>query len=91
MRIHIDVECTPQEARQFFGLPDLTPLNEALMKEIEARMLRAVESTDPEAMLRRWLPGSIDAWQQLMRAFTNLGGSGPTPRSGDEGEGGGNP
>lgn len=75
MRIHIDVECTPQEARQFFGLPDLTPLNETLVKAVEDRMMRAVESTDPEAMLRRWLPGSLDAWQQLMRVFTNPGGS----------------
>ena len=31
MKITVDVDCTPQEARAFMGLPDVTPLNEHLI------------------------------------------------------------
>ena len=28
MKVNVEVECTPAEARAFLGLPDVTPLNE---------------------------------------------------------------
>jgi hypothetical protein len=30
MKVHIDIDCTPEEARTFFGLPDLQPMQEAV-------------------------------------------------------------
>ena len=30
MKFTIDIDCTPQEARTFFGLPDVTQLNETM-------------------------------------------------------------
>src|SRR3972149_8172119 len=38
MKMTIEVECTPTEARQFLGLPDVTRLNEALVDEMTRRM-----------------------------------------------------
>ena len=31
MKLNMTVECTPEEARAFLGLPDLTPVNETLV------------------------------------------------------------
>ena len=31
MKVTIEVDCTPVEARTFLGLPDVTPLNEHLV------------------------------------------------------------
>ena len=30
MKVKIDIDCTPEEARAFFGLPDLGPLHEQM-------------------------------------------------------------
>ena len=39
MKVSIDIECTPEEARRAIGLPDLTPLHDrylaALMQGME--------------------------------------------------------
>ena len=35
MKITINVDCTPAEAREFFGLPDLRPLQAAWLAEVE--------------------------------------------------------
>ena len=38
MRITVDVDCTPEEARAFLGLPDVKPMQEQLMGELQERM-----------------------------------------------------
>ena len=35
MKITINIDCTPAEAREFVGLPDLRPLQAAWLAEIE--------------------------------------------------------
>ena len=34
MKIRIDIDCTPEEARAFLGLPDVAPMHKAMMGEI---------------------------------------------------------
>ena len=38
MKIKIDIDCTPQEARGFLGLPEVAPLQDTMMKELEKRL-----------------------------------------------------
>ena len=38
MKITMDIECTPEEARTFLGLPDVKPMQEQLMRELQDRM-----------------------------------------------------
>ena len=56
MKITVDVECTPAEARAFMGLPDVEPMQKAAMAEIERRMLADLERYTPEALFKAWLP-----------------------------------
>ena len=69
MKIKFDIECTPEEARQFMGLPDVQPMQEVLMKELEERMRENINSLEPEVMLKTWLPATIEGWGQVQKMF----------------------
>jgi hypothetical protein len=69
MKVHIDIDCTPEEARVFFGLPDVQPMQEAVMKELQARMLTSMQAMDPETLVKTWMPAGIAGMEQLQRMF----------------------
>jgi Family of unknown function (DUF6489) len=75
MKITVDVDCTPLEARQFMGLPDVEPMQKAAMAEIERRMVAELERFSPETLFKAWLPiaGMNAEWFQefLKRATTS--------------------
>ena len=48
MKITIDIDCTPEEARTFMGLPDVAPLQKEMMQEIGDRLKSTMKSMDPE-------------------------------------------
>jgi len=55
------------------GLPDVEPLQDEVMKEIQRRVMGALSLTDPQQLLKMWAPlGSqgFEAFQGLMRAAT---------------------
>jgi hypothetical protein len=77
MKVKLDIECTPEEARAFFGLPDVKPLQEALMPEVEERLRATLKAMDPEAMLKSWLPATLKGFEQLQEMFlAQMGGLG---------------
>ncbi|WP_026986812.1 DUF6489 family protein [Fodinicurvata fenggangensis] len=69
MKIKIDIDCTPEEARSFLGLPDVAPMQKAAMEEIEKRMLSGLQAMDPETLYKTWLPSSMQGWEQLQKTF----------------------
>ncbi len=73
MKVTVEVECTPDEARQFFGLPDVKPLQEAMMAKLEIQMSDAVDRFSPDAMLRNWFmlgPQGVDTMREMFDRFT---------------------
>lgn len=77
MKISLDVDCTPEELRAFFGLPDVQPLQTALLKEVEERLRANMNALDPETMLKTWLPAGLKGFEQLQEIFRNqMGGGG---------------
>ena len=67
MKIKVDMEMTPEEARALMGLPDLTPLHDEMLKEVRKRMKAAADTSDPEAMLRAWMPMGGQGFEQFQR------------------------
>jgi len=57
MKVKIDIDCTPEEARAFFGLPDLGPLQKEMLGVMQDRMKGAMGAMDPEAIMKAWMPG----------------------------------
>ena len=76
----IDIDCTPEEARSFFGLPDVAPLQAALMAEAEARMREAFAKLTPEAMVKLWFPAGLEGWEQMQKQFWSQFGAGTGAR-----------
>ena len=76
MKITIDVDCTPEEARTMLGLPDVKPMQEAMMAEMEERMRGAMESMDPETLMKTWLvpgmPGMPGTTEGGMKGFEDM-------------------
>lgn len=79
MKVKFDIECTPEEARAFLGLPDVAPMQEAMMAEIEKRMRDNIRSLDPETMLKTWLPATIEGWGQAQKMFWDQMGAAGSP------------
>ncbi len=51
MKVSVEIECTPAEARAFFGLPDMTPLNDMMMDRMKAN----ASLMDPESIMKTWM------------------------------------
>jgi Family of unknown function (DUF6489) len=69
MKITMNVDCTPEEARAFLGLPDVKPMQEQLMWELQERMAANIRAMEPEAMLRTWLPATLKGFEQIQEMF----------------------
>ncbi len=74
MKVTVEIDCTPDEARQFFGLPDVKPMQQAMMAKLEAQMTDAVDRFSPDTLLRNWLafgPQSAETMREMFDRFTN--------------------
>ena len=69
MKVTINVECSPEEARAFMGLPDVKAMQEALMSDLEEQLRANIKAMTPEAMLGTWLPASLQGADQLNKMF----------------------
>jgi len=72
MRLTINIDVTPQEARAFFGMPDVEPLNEMVIEEMTKRAKDQMDTlADPERLVARWMEmggKGMDAFQGLIGA-----------------------
>lgn len=74
MKVTFDIECTPEEARKFLGLPDVAPMQEAMMKELSQRMQDNVKAMDPETMMKTWFPVAMQNMTDMQKMFwTQMG------------------
>ena len=73
MKITIDIDCTPEEARAFLGLPDVKPMQERLMADLAERMASSLKAMEPAEMLRTWLPANLTGFEQMFDAFSRMG------------------
>jgi hypothetical protein len=72
MKVTIEVECTPDEARSFLGLPDVKPLQTAVMASLEQQAVKAAESFSPDAMLRLWFTTLPQVSSQMQDMFSRM-------------------
>jgi len=72
MKITINVDCTPDEARTFLGLPDLKPMQDELMQEIRKRFLAGTAAMDPGEMWRNWMAATagLEQMQEFVAKMT---------------------
>lgn len=69
MKVTVNVECTPEEARSFMGLPDVQPMQAALMQELQERLSSNMRAMAPESLFKAWLPANVQSADQLQKMF----------------------
>ena len=87
MKFKFDIECTPEEARAFIGLPNVAPMQERMMKELEDRLQENMRNLSPEEMVKTWMPATIQGFGEMQKMFwTQMGVKMPdgTQEGGDE-------
>ncbi len=83
MKFRVEADCTPVEARAFLGLPDVTPLNEHMVKEMSSRLSSNMSMLKPEELVKSWMNLGGQAQEQFMKMMTSAaagGLGGATPR-----------
>lgn len=85
MNISVNVDCTPEELRAFLGLPDVAPMQNAVMEDLERRMLEAMDQMTPTTMMKEWFTPSGAMYQSLLSMFqaSMKQSSGDSKRSAD--------
>jgi hypothetical protein len=68
MKITVNVDCTPEEARTFFGLPDLKPIQAELLDQLKDRLSKNIQAMDPESIARTWF-APMKMFEQMQDLF----------------------
>lgn len=69
MKMNIVVECTPEEARSFLGLPNVEPVNEVLVRAVRERIEQNIELISPEFYLKQWYSMGGQVTDQFLNLF----------------------
>lgn len=90
MKMTIEIDCSPVEARAFFGLPDVSPLNDHMVDEMKRRLDSNIAMLEPGELLRSWMAFGGQATEQFQKLMTAAaqnamagtvpGAGGPSPR-----------
>ena len=73
MKVNVEIDCTPAEARAFLGLPDVAPLNDHLVAEMKRRMDENITAMQPDELMKTWTSFGLqaqDQFRKLMEAAT---------------------
>lgn len=71
MKIKIEVDCSPEEMRKFFGLPEVAPMQDRLLAESEDRLRSVINETDVSELIEKWLPVSKPGLEQLFAMWSS--------------------
>lgn len=79
MKVNVEVECTPEEARRAVGLPDLSPVHDRYVAMMLDSMDGSVKPEMIETMMKNWAPmgeAGLSMWRRLFEAGTGPGKAG---------------
>jgi hypothetical protein len=68
MKVTVDIDCTPEEARRFLGLPDLTPVHEAYVDRMTKMVADSSSTEGFSELMKSWAPMSetgMAIWRQM--------------------------
>lgn len=86
MKFHVDVDCTPEEARTFLGLPDMKPIHDLYIQAVTDAMSGQTNLEQMERMFRSLSPLG-DAGMKLFSSLMDLGISAASGAGGSKGNG----
>ena len=73
MKVKIEIDCEPAEARAFLGLPNVEPLNDHRVAEMQRRMDENIAAMQPDELMKTWTSFGLQAqdhFRRLMESAT---------------------
>lgn len=71
MKVTIEIDCTPEEARRMVGLPDLAPVQDRYVARLAEMTEGGIKPEAIEALVRSWGPmgeTGLGLWRKLFEA-----------------------
>ena len=56
MKATIEIDATPQEMRQLFGLPDVQSLQQEALEKVREKIKAGIESNDLSELMKLYMP-----------------------------------
>lgn len=72
MKVTVEIDCTPLEAREFFGLPDVAPLQAAVLDAMRDKMVGEIGKLSPESIIQSWLSVMPLTAEKTQELFANM-------------------
>ena len=67
MKVKIEIDCEPAEARAFLGLPNVEPLNDHMVAEMQRRMDENIAAMQPDELMKTWTSFGMHAQDQFRK------------------------
>jgi hypothetical protein len=67
MKMNVEIDCTPEEARRFLGLPDVSVLNDHLVGEMKKQIDSNMAMLAPEELVKNWMAYGVGAQEQFRK------------------------
>jgi hypothetical protein len=85
MKINVEIDCTPLESRQLIGLPDVAPMQIAVMDKLQQQMMANIDKLSPEALMQSWFTFDLKLAERFQDLFAaTMQGLGGTRTSSDK-------
>jgi hypothetical protein len=84
MKVNIEIDCRPEEARQFIELLDVSSSQTEMIDGLRKKIAGSARNIDPETLMKGWLSGAAPGMESFQKMFEpNLSGGArpekPTP------------
>jgi hypothetical protein len=73
MKVTVDIDCTPEEARRFMGLPDLSSVHAVYLAKMERMIDEGISADNVDQMVRAWSPmgdAGVAMWRQMIEQIS---------------------
>ena len=78
MKVTIEIDCSPEEARRFMGLPDLAPLQDSYVALLQKSLEQSTQAPEAlEAIMKSWAPmgeAGTAMWRRMFETAAKPGG-----------------
>lgn len=76
MKINVEVDCTPEEARRAMGLPDFTPVHERYVAMLSETIEKGASPEMLNELMRHWAPmgeAGMTFWRKMFESASRSG------------------
>lgn len=73
MNVNVTVDCTPEEARRFMGLPDLAPVHQAYVERMQKAVSEGLTPETVSDMMKSWAPmgeAGMAMWKSMFEQMS---------------------